>query len=162
MAWQERLFYSLCLHIKHTIPVKSADLGLTLFSPLLNTSAVMKHSACSSVTSTEKKVKTQMFKLCLLIFKEWLLRLTAQKQMLHDHNNYYTTHSALMYLKFFVDNFDFTSVKCTANTGPFGTFFLLSMACWSQSNSIVRVFLCRRRASGLRGTSCTKQYCREP
>ena len=44
----------------------------------------------------------------------------------------------------------------------FITFFLLSMACWSQTSSMVRVFLWRRRASGVWGTSCTRQYCWGP
>lgn len=36
------------------------------------------------------------------------------------------------------------------------------MACWSQTSSIVSVFLWRRRASGVQGTSWAKQYCLEP
>lgn len=54
--WHEdQFFYIACLHYKSQILLKSADLGLALFTPHLNTSTVMKHSACSSVTSTEKK-----------------------------------------------------------------------------------------------------------
>lgn len=42
------------------------------------------------------------------------------------------------------------------------TFFLLSMACCSQSSSMVRVFLWRRRASLVRGTAWAEQNCLQP
>lgn len=42
------------------------------------------------------------------------------------------------------------------------TFFLLSMACCSQSSSMVRVFLWRRRASVVRGTAWAEQNCLQP
>lgn len=42
------------------------------------------------------------------------------------------------------------------------TFFLLSIACCSQSSSMVRVFLWRHSASVVRGTSWTEQNCLQP